>query len=109
MIKKLCWWVAASQVVVLGCSLLFYRRIDLLSYINTSFVAGGLLLLAAMTGFIINTGFFDVIFFSFQRFYYKSGTDIRPLSKLIPFRFRVPFLTGLIMMILMLIALSLQK
>ncbi|QQZ08947.1 DUF3899 domain-containing protein [Heyndrickxia vini] len=106
MFKKYVIWVLISQIFVILFSFIFYHSINLLAYINVSFVIGALLILLALTGYIINKGFFDIVFASFQQMFSKmNDEDRRPLSKLIPLRYTLPFTVGLVTIILMIIAL----
>ncbi|AEH52885.1 MULTISPECIES: DUF3899 domain-containing protein [Heyndrickxia] len=110
MFKKLVCWFLASQLLVLLFSFLVYKRIDLLSYINTSFTIGALLILFAASVLMARTGFFDAFIYGFQRMSSKFNEgDVRPLSKLVTLRVSVPLLTGVFMMVLMAIALFLQS
>lgn len=110
MLKKLVCWLLASQLLVLLFSFLVYKRIDLLSYINTSFTIGALLILFAASVIMARTGFFDAFVYGFQRMSSKfNEEDVRPLSKLVTLRVSVPLLTGVFMMVLMAIALFLQS
>ncbi|MGW9606823.1 DUF3899 domain-containing protein, partial [Heyndrickxia sporothermodurans] len=106
LVKKYVIWVIVSQIVVFLFSLVFYHSIHLLAYINVSFVVGALLILIALTGYIINKGFFDIVFASFQQMFSKiNDEERRPLSKLIPLRYHLPFTVGLVTIVLMIIAL----
>ncbi|MGE6258498.1 DUF3899 domain-containing protein [Heyndrickxia sporothermodurans] len=103
MLKKYVIWLISSQALIFILSLVTYHSIDLLSYINISFVIGSLLVLFSLTGYVINRGFFDVVFASFQQFFSRmTDSDRRKLSELIPLKYHLPFMTGIITIIIML-------
>lgn len=106
MFKNVLIWLISSQVFVFLLSTIIYHSIDLLAYINVSFVVGSILILLSLTGFIINKGFFDIIFASFQHTFSRvTEKDRRPLSELITFKYHLPFITGMITIVIMLGAL----
>ncbi|GER65738.1 DUF3899 domain-containing protein [Weizmannia acidilactici] len=109
MFKKLVYWFLSSQLLVFICSFTFYKRIDLLCYINTSFTIGALLIFFSLSVFMLRTGFFDAFFYGFQRLSSRFDGEVRPLSKLVSIHVQMPFLTGVVMMIFMAIALFLQS
>ncbi|MGE8203335.1 DUF3899 domain-containing protein [Heyndrickxia sp. NPDC080065] len=106
MFKKYTIWFIASQIFVFLLSFIVYHSIDLLSYINVSFVVGFLLLLLSLTGYIINRGFFDIVFSSFQNIFSRmTDSDRRKLSELIPLKYHLPFFTAIFMLLVMFCAL----
>ncbi|GGP11370.1 DUF3899 domain-containing protein [Oceanobacillus neutriphilus] len=103
MIKKSFVWIVFSQILILLFCFIFYHRINLLSYINVSFVIGAVLILYAMAGYVIKGRFFDIVFYSFQYFFSRmSNRDRRPLSELAPQHYVIPFITGCTAIVLML-------
>lgn len=110
MLRKSIVWIGVTQALILVSSLVVYKRIDLLSYSNVSFVFGAFLILTALTGYVVKGRFFDIIFYSFQHF--SSGLTTknrRPLSELAPQNYYYPFISGAVTIILMLITLFLYQ
>ncbi|WP_440705881.1 DUF3899 domain-containing protein [Heyndrickxia oleronia] len=106
MFRKYSIWLIATQLLIFILSLITYHSINLLTYINISFIVGFLYLLLSLTVFVVNKGFFDVVFASFQHVFSRmTDKDRRPLSKLITFRYNYLFVTGSITLIIMLCAL----
>ncbi|MDY0404445.1 DUF3899 domain-containing protein [Virgibacillus sp. 179-BFC.A HS] len=109
-LKKLLIWLASSQLLVILFSFIFYRKIDLLGYINVSFIIGTLLVLAALTGFVIKGRFFDIVFRSFQYVFSRMEDEKRrPLSQLIPQNYQLPFVTGVMMLVFMAVMLIIYQ
>lgn len=110
MLKKTLIWIGVTQLFVLLCSIIFYKRLDLLSYTNTSFVFGSIFILFSLAGYVMKGRFFDIVFYSFQGFFSRM-TDIyrRPLSQLVPQNYHIPFITGLVTLLFMLCALIFYK
>lgn len=106
MLKKALVWIAITQLLILSGAMVFYKRLDLLSYINVSFVIGFIFVLIAITGFVMKGRFFDVVFYSFQHMFgHMTDNDRQPLSQLIPQNYQIPFITGIVTLLLMLCAL----
>lgn len=110
MFKKTFIWIGMSQALILLLSVMFYKRIDLLSYINVSFIIGSILILISLTGYVINGRFFDIVFFSFQHIFSQlNDKGRRPLSQLVPQSYLLPFTTGIFAILLMLLSLFIYK
>ena len=108
MLKKILLWNSITQLLVLLLAMIFYKRADLLAYINVSFIIGTALILIAMAGYVIKGRFFDIIFYSFQHtFSNVTEKDRRPLSRLVPQNYQLPLITGIVTIMFMLLALSL--
>src|SRR5690606_15366870 len=77
------------QVLIFLTILLRGDSISLLSYINNSFVYGGILVFLGLWVFIIRTGVFDLFANSMQKVFRKKSTleedEIRPPSELMSF------------------------
>ncbi|TXL66561.1 DUF3899 domain-containing protein [Cerasibacillus terrae] len=98
-LKKLSIWLGSSQVAIILSSFVFYKEITLLSYINVAFVIGFSLLLIAMGGYVVKGRFFDIVFYSFQHTFGKmENKKRRPLSKLVPQYYKFPFITGIVLL-----------
>lgn len=96
-------------------SFIFYKKLSLLSFINTSFYATLLLLCIFLFATTVKGGFFDRIVLGFRRTFVSNGKELTkkevnemtPLSELMKFD-HTPFLiSGLMLFILMLIGLIL--
>ncbi|MBM7600835.1 hypothetical protein JOC34_003249 [Virgibacillus halotolerans] len=108
MLKKTITWIVITQISVLVCAFIFYKRLDLLSYINVSFVIGTIFILISMAGYVMKGRFFDIVFYSFQYFFSRmTERDREPLSRLVPQNYQSPLITGIVTILLMLCALFL--
>ncbi|WP_409304654.1 DUF3899 domain-containing protein [Peribacillus sp. SCS-155] len=110
MIKKMLLWTGLSLFAVILLSFFAYRRINLFTFINSSFYVSGALLIISFLTLVIQKGFFDGIFYGFRsltqlRDNSEGNEEITPLSELISFKYSTMLGTGLIMLFLMLIAL----
>ncbi len=106
MLKKTLIWIGATQLLVLLCMLVFYKQLDLLSYINVSFVIGTMFILISMAGYVARGRFFDIVFYSFQHIFSRmTEKDRQPLSRLVPQSYQLPLITGMVTIALMLCAL----
>src|SRR5690625_1167206 len=74
MLKRALVWIGITQLSVLLGAVVFYKRLDLLSYINVSFVIGAAFVLIALAGVVMKGRFFDVVFYSFQ-YMFSRMTD----------------------------------
>ncbi|MBT2217328.1 DUF3899 domain-containing protein [Virgibacillus dakarensis] len=110
MLKKFLIWIGISQLLILFFSIIFYKRIDLLSYINVSFIIGSILILISMAGYVMKGRFFDVVFYSFQHIFSRmTERERRPLSQLVPQNYLLPFTAGVVTILLMLCSLLLYN
>jgi hypothetical protein len=88
------------QIIIFLLSLISYHEISLLSYINISFYISLSLLLASLLIYTIHTGFFDVMFKSFN-FAFSKGEhrrkweDVPSLSELVSLNNRPLLFYGL--------------
>jgi len=106
MLKRALVWIGITQLSVLLGAVVFYKRLDLLSYINVSFVIGAAFVLIALAGVVMKGRFFDVVFYSFQYMFSRmTDKDRDPLSQLVPQSYQIPFITGIVTLLLMLCAL----
>lgn len=106
MLKRSFVWIGVTQLLVLAGALVFYRRLDLLAYINVSFIIGFIFVLFALAGIVMKGRFFDVVFYSFQYMFSRmTDRDREPLSQLVPQNYQIPFITGIVTLLLMLCAL----
>ena len=56
-----------AHVVIILLIILYFKEITLLSYINASFIVGGVLLFLGLVSFVFSTGFFDVFTVSMRK------------------------------------------
>lgn len=99
-------------VLSIFLSLIFYQDISLLNFINMTFYIGGGLILFSLVTFVIQRGFFDIIFYSFRRLSQinnkhleEDKEDIRKLSDVVSVPTSFSLVIGLIMIGIMLISL----
>lgn len=100
------------QVLIVIFSLIIFRKLTLLSYINISFCFSFSLLLTALLVYTIQGGFFDVISRSFNYFFSRGDAkrkleDIPRLSELITFNKKPLLIHGAITGLLMIFSLVL--
>lgn len=100
-----------AQALVIVLSFLTVHSISLLEYINFSFYIGGLFILFSLFFFVVEKGFFDAITKSFRLIFgrrhvtKKEVNEMKPPSQLISFNYSPFFLSGLLIIGCMLIAL----
>jgi Domain of unknown function (DUF3899) len=58
--KKMVRNFLTAHVVIILLIILYFKEMTLLSYINASFIVGGVLLFLGLVSFVFSTGFFDV-------------------------------------------------
>lgn len=56
-----------AHIVVLLIMFFYYKEFSLLSYINSSFIVGGIVTFLGLISFIFSTGFFDVFTISMRK------------------------------------------
>lgn len=56
-----------AHLLIMLMIFFYYKEITILSYINSSFIVGGLLTLLGLVSFIFSTGFFDVFTISMRK------------------------------------------
>lgn len=113
MLKKFSLLFASSQICVILISLLLYGRLQLLHYINITFLIGAAFLLFSITVYLLSTGFFDIVTTGFRKTFgvwsrmvsKEDIEDMRPLSEAVSMNFLPALLNGLAMMAAMFIAL----
>ncbi|WP_180954574.1 DUF3899 domain-containing protein [Bacillus sp. V5-8f] len=107
--KKTFFWTATSIFLVLLLSVLLYRELSLLHFINLTFYIAGGLLSVSLLAMVTQKGFFDAIFLSFRTVLDRTDNkeEKKPLSKLISFDYSTLFSVGISLLVIMLAALSL--
>ncbi|XKI11297.1 DUF3899 domain-containing protein [Sporosarcina sp. ANT_H38] len=56
-----------SLVVIVSIMLIYFKELTLLSYINASFIVGGVLTFLGLVSFVFSTGFFDLFTVSMRK------------------------------------------
>ena len=56
-----------AHIVIAVVMFSYYKEFTILSYINSSFIVGGLLTFSGLVSFIFSTGFFDVFTISMRK------------------------------------------
>ena len=111
--KKILIGTGFGIVLSILLSLIFHQALSLLNFINMTFyISGGLILLALVT-FVVQRGFFDVVFYSFRRVFQiqnqhvgEEKEDIPKLSDIISLSSSFSLVVGLIMLCIMLLSLA---
>ncbi|MCM3663041.1 DUF3899 domain-containing protein [Mesobacillus subterraneus] len=114
-VGKIFYGILGSQLLVFGLSLVYYRELSLLNYINISFYIASILLFISLIVFTVNSGFFDAISYSFRNVFTskdnegkkESFDEMTPLSELVTINTQPLLAVGLLDFILMLAALYL--
>jgi hypothetical protein len=65
--KKIIRNFMVSHVVIVSFMLIYFKELTLLSYINASFIVGGVLTFLGLVSFVFSTGFFDVFTVSMRK------------------------------------------
>lgn len=107
--------LSVSFVLVFLLSLLFYREITLLHYINISFYISGILLFISLFLLVAEGGFFDGITQGFRRTFQSKGRELekeeveemRLFSELLSIEYMPFLLAGLFLAATMLAGLML--
>ncbi|WP_153722770.1 MULTISPECIES: DUF3899 domain-containing protein [Sporosarcina] len=99
-----------TQIVIFVSIWVFFDKLSLLNYINTSFFISFLTLFIGAVMYIIRTGFFDFFMQSTRKVLARKGQkeaieSMRPFSETLPASPAWFFLAGLPSFVLMLIAL----
>lgn len=101
-----------SQLAIILLSLLSYKDISLLSYINISFYIGSLFIFIGLLFLTVKSGFFDGITTSFRRVIRgreiskKEVEEMALPSEMIGFNVNPLLWNGIVVIIIMLLALS---
>ncbi|MFJ7637478.1 DUF3899 domain-containing protein [Peribacillus sp. NPDC097225] len=111
--KKILIGTGFGIVLSILLSLIFHQALSLLNFINMTFyISGGLILLALVT-FVVQRGFFDVVFYSFRRVFQiqnqhvgEEKEDIPKLSDIISLSSSFTLVVGLILFCIMLLSLA---
>lgn len=102
--------VIVVQLIILTISLIMYRNLKILHYINISFTIGIFLISIGLLVLILQSGFFDFFTTSVKKVLYRKEvqdelTTMRPPSEAITLRASFFFQLGIPVILLMLVAL----
>ncbi|MFX3673274.1 MAG: DUF3899 domain-containing protein [Paenisporosarcina sp.] len=98
------------QITIVTFMFIYYRELDLIPYINVSFLVGGILFFIGLIIYVLSNGFFDIFTLSMRKAFtpkrYLNDIDTMRLpSQVIDFPY-VPFLrTGGAILLCMAVAL----
>lgn len=103
--KKIGLSLVIIQVLIFVTIFFRAENLSLLSYINNSFIYGGVLLFFGLWVFVIRTGVFDIFTISMRKaFKLKSTLDddeMRPPSEAMGFSSSLLLITGAVTMLIM--------
>lgn len=109
--KKTMIWTVAMVLLSLILSLVLYHEITLRSFLDMIFYITGCLLIFSLFTLVLQKGFFDVIHYSFRKVSPSKSTEteeegeMRRLSDLITLNLSIPFSTGFILLLILIIGL----
>lgn len=111
--KKIFVWILIIQVLIFLTMIFRPEKFSLLSYINSSFVLGGILVFIGAWIFVVQTGVFDIFTDSMRKVFRRKSTlendEMRSPSELIPFSSVPILLVGAATLILMGISLLIYE
>ncbi|TWT27979.1 DUF3899 domain-containing protein [Planomicrobium sp. CPCC 101110] len=103
--KKTVIGIAAVQILIFLTILFRAENLSLLSYINNSFIYGGVIVFVGLWIFVIRTGVFDIFTISMRKVFKAKSTmeddEMRPPSELIDFSSAPLLIIGFITLLLM--------
>ena len=103
--KKIGFSLVIIQVLIFVTIFFRAENLSLLSYINNSFIYGGVLLFFGLWVFVVRTGVFDIFTISMRKaFKLKSTLDddvMRPPSEALGFSSSLLLTTGAVTMLIM--------
>ncbi|WP_237146590.1 DUF3899 domain-containing protein [Planococcus halocryophilus] len=101
------------QMLIFLTAILRTDELTLLSYINSSFVYGGILLFLGLWVFVIRTGVFDIFTISMRKAFKLKSTieddEMRPPSEALGFSSSFLLIIGTITLLIMLICLMIYS
>ncbi|QHJ70751.1 DUF3899 domain-containing protein [Planococcus halotolerans] len=107
--KKTLIWILIVQAIIFLTIFIRPEDLSLLSYINTSFVYGGILVFFGAWIFVVQTGAFDIFTMSMRKFYRRKSTmeddEMRLPSEVIPFSAAPLLIIGIVTILMMSISL----
>ncbi|WP_280525799.1 DUF3899 domain-containing protein [Planococcus soli] len=112
-LKKILFFVIAIQLLIFLTIFFRTENLSLLSYINNSFIYGGILMFFGAWIFVVRTGVFDIFTASMRKaFKLKSTLDddeMRPPSEALGFSSAPLLISGTITLLLMAICLAIYS
>lgn len=108
--KKIFYGFFGSQLAIFAISLIFFKEISLLIFINVSFYVASAMLFTSLMIYTVNSGFFDTMSYSFRAIFASSDEnekkrsieEITPLSEMVTINTFPVLAIGLFDFILML-------
>ncbi|ANU13756.1 hypothetical protein BBI08_07785 [Planococcus halocryophilus] len=111
--KKMIFSLLIIQMLIFLTAILRTDELTLLSYINSSFVYGGILLFLGLWVFVIRTGVFDIFTISMRKAFKLKSTieddEMRPPSEALGFSSSFLLIIGTITLLIMLICLMIYS
>ena len=111
--KKMMFWIILIQVLILVTMLIRSEPFSLLSYINNSFVYGGVLVFIGLWMFVIRTGAFDIFTMSMRKFFKGKSTleddEMRSPSEIFSLSSAPLLIVGCVTLLLMALSLALYE
>ncbi len=103
--KKIVISLLLVQVLILITTFLRSDGFSLLTYINNSFVYGGILLFIGLWVFVVRTGVFDIFTISMRKAFKIKSTleddEMRPPSEILAFSSSYLLVTGTLTLLIM--------
>lgn len=107
--KKIFFSVIVIQFLIFITIFFRTEKLSLLSYINNSFIYGGILMFFGLWIFVVRTGVFDIFTVSMRKAFKLKSTleddEMRPPSEVLAFSSAPMLITGTITLLLMAICL----
>ncbi|WP_033541900.1 DUF3899 domain-containing protein [Planococcus sp. CAU13] len=111
--KKILMWILLVQAAIFLTIIIRPEDLSLLSYINTSFVYGGILVFFGAWIFVVQTGAFDIFTVSMRKFFQRKSTleddEMRLPSEIIPFSASPLLIIGIVTILMMGISLLIYE
>ncbi|ANU10342.1 hypothetical protein A1A1_08724 [Planococcus antarcticus DSM 14505] len=107
--KKFVFSIGIIQILIFTTIFFREENLSLLSYINNSFMYGGVLLFLGLWVFVVRTGVFDIFTISMRKAFRLKTTlendEMRPPSEALGFSSSLLLVTGTVTLLLMVICL----
>lgn len=84
--QKIIYGFSGSQILVFLISLIYYKELSLLNYINISFYIASIMLFTSLLVLTVNSGFFDAMSYSFRSVFAstENGEKKRKIEEMTP-------------------------
>lgn len=111
--KKILIGIAGVQVMILLTMLLRSEPASLLSYINNSFIYGGILVFFGAWVFVVRTGVFDIFTMSMRKVFKQKSTleddEMRLPSEVLAFSSSPVLIVGGVTLLIMAVSLAIYQ